>query len=270
MLDDIKFLLLKMKNLKSKLLNGEAVHGCWLALGSPLTAEIVASAGFDWVLIDLEHGAGSEADVLNQLQAIAHTGAAGFVRVESVNRQRILRVLDMGAAGIMCPQVSTADEAKLMVDSMRFPPQGSRGIARFVRSANFGENFPEYIQTANDSLLGVAQIESLEALKHLDEIAATDGIDVLFIGPSDLSAALGIFAQFNHPLYIDTVKAIVAAAQKAGKATGILLANANDYATYYNYGIRMIACGADSAFVADSARALSSRLREAKHSAKIS
>src|ERR1700744_624795 len=104
-----------MKNLKSRIKNGEAVHGCWLALGSSLTAEIVASAGFDWVLIDLEHGAGNEQDALHQLQAIAHTGATGLVRVESVNRQRILRILDMGAEGIMCPQVSNVEDAKMMV-----------------------------------------------------------------------------------------------------------------------------------------------------------
>jgi len=257
-----------MKNLKARIKSGEAVHGCWLTLGSPLTAEIVSSAGFDWVLIDLEHGAGSEQDTLAQLQAIKHTGATGLVRVESVHKQRILRMLDMGAEGIMCPQVSTVDDARLMVDSMRFPPQGSRGIAKFVRGANFGENFANYIATANDNLIGIAQIESLEGLQNLTEIAATDGIDVLFIGPSDLSAALGIFGQFDHPKYIDAVNAIVAAAQKAGKATGILLPNASDYATYYNCGVRFIACGADSAFVADSARAMSARLNEAKSNVK--
>jgi len=254
-----------MKNLKARIKSGEAVHGCWLALGNPVTAEIVASAGFDWVLIDLEHGAGSEQDALAQLQAIKHTGATGLVRVESVHKQRILRILDMGAEGIMCPQVSTVDDAKLMVDSMRFPPEGSRGIAKFVRGANFGENFAEYFKTANDALIGIAQIESLEALNHLDEIAAIDGVDVLFIGPSDLSAALGIFGQFDNQLYIDAVKAIVVAAKKAGKATGILLPNANDYATYYNYGVRFIACGADSVFVAEGARAMFGRLNEAKN-----
>jgi 2-keto-3-deoxy-L-rhamnonate aldolase RhmA len=252
-----------MKNLKSRIKNGEAVHGCWLALGNTLTAEMVASAGFDWVLIDLEHGAGSEQDALSQLQAIANTGATGLVRVESVNKQRILKILDMGAAGIMCPQVSTIEDARLMVDSLRFPPQGSRGIARFTRGANFGENFLDYIKTANDNVIGIAQIESKEALAHLDEIAAIDGIDVLFIGPSDLSADLGIFAQFDNPIYINAIKAIVAAAQRAGKATGILLANANDYQIYYNYGVRFIVCGSDSGFVADSARALAGRLNEA-------
>jgi 2-keto-3-deoxy-L-rhamnonate aldolase RhmA len=253
-----------MKNLKTRIKNDEAVHGCWLALGSPLTAEMVASAGFDWVLIDLEHGAGSEKDALSQLQAIKHTAATALVRVESITKQRILKVLDIGAAGIMCPHVNNGNDAKQMVDALHYPPQGSRGIAKFVRAANFGDNFINYIKTANESIIGIAQIESAEALNNLDEIASTDGIDVLFIGPSDLTASLGIFGQFDHPTYTNAVKAIVAAAQKAGKATGILIANADDYQTYYNYGIRVIACGADSAFVADSARALSGRLSDAR------
>jgi len=249
-----------MNNLKTRIKNGEAVHGCWLSLGSPITAEIVALAGFDWVLIDLEHGAGNEQITLSQLQAIAHTGATGLVRVESIAKERILRVLDIGAAGIMCPHINNPNDARQMVDGLRFPPQGSRGIAKFVRAANYGNDYATYFKTANDNVIGIAQIESKEALNHLDEIAATDGIDVLFIGPSDLSAELGIFGEFDNPIYTNALQAIINAAQKAGKATGILIANADDYKTYYDMGIRMIACGADSAFVADASRALSAKL----------
>lgn len=253
-----------MKNLKNRIKNGEAVHGCWLNLGSPLTAEMVALAGFDWVLIDLEHGAGTERDVLSQLQAIEHTGATGLVRVESIEQQRILKVLDMGAAGVMCPHINNPQDARQMVNGLRYPPEGSRGIAKFVRAASIGANFTNYIKTANDNLIGIAQIESKEALNHLDEIAAVDGIDVLFIGPSDLSMDLGIFGQFDNPIYTNAIKAIVKAAQKAGKATGILIATPDEYNTYYDLGIRMIACGADSAFVAEGARALAGRLNGMK------
>jgi 4-hydroxy-2-oxoheptanedioate aldolase len=253
-----------MNNLKTRIKNGEAVHGCWLNLGGPLTAEIVAQAGFDWVLIDLEHGAGNEKDALSQLQAIAHTGATGLVRVESAEKQRILRVLDIGAAGVMCPHINNPQDARKMVDGLRYPPLGSRGIAKFTRAAGFGNDFAGYFNNANDNVIGIAQIESKEALDHLDEIAAVDGIDVLFIGPSDLSAALGIFGQFDHPTYTAALKAIIKAANAAGKATGILIAHADDYKTYYDMGIRMIACGADSAFVAEGARALAARLSAAK------
>ncbi len=249
-----------MKNLKKRIKNGEAVNGCWLNLGSSLTAEIVGSAGFDWVLIDLEHGAGNEKDVLSQLQAIEHFDTAAIVRIESSSRQRIHRVLDLGAEGVMVPRITTVEEARQVVSGLRYPPEGNRGIAKMVRATGFGKNFAEYFDTANENILGVVQIETMEALNCVDEIAAIDAVDVLFIGPSDLSMALGIFGQTDHSLYKDALKATVSAAQKAGKATGILIANPDDYNIYYEMGIRMIACGADASFVTEGARTMSSKL----------
>jgi 2-keto-3-deoxy-L-rhamnonate aldolase RhmA len=250
-----------MKNLKKRIRNGEAVNGCWLNLGSSLTAEIVGLAGFDWVLIDLEHGAGNEKDVLSQLQALEHTSTAAIVRVESTERQRIHRVLDVGAEGVMCPHVNNLEEAKMVVEGLRYPPHGSRGVAKMVRATAFGKNFDQYSGNANDNLVGVAQIETIEALDHVDEIAALDGIDVLFIGPADLTMALGIFGQLQHPLFTDAVVKTVNAAHKAGKATGILLFNPDDYQTYYNMGIRMIACGADATFVTEGSRNMAGKLQ---------
>jgi len=236
------------------------VNGCWLNLGSSLTAEIVGLAGFDWVLIDLEHGAGEEKDVLSQLQALEHTNTASIVRVESSERQRIHRVLDLGAEGIMCPRVNNVDEAKMVVSGLRYPPEGTRGVAKMVRATGFGKNFPEYSSGAKDNIVGIVQVETTEVLNHLDKIAALDGIDVLFIGPADLTMALGIFGQFDHALFKNALKETVNAAQKAGKATGILIFNPDDYKTYYDLGIRMIACGADATFVADGARNMAASL----------
>jgi len=253
-----------MKNLKKRLKNGETLNGCWLNLGSSVTAEIVGMAGFDWVLIDLEHGAGVEKDVFHQLQALEHTSAGSIIRIESSQRQRILRVLDMGAEGIMCPRINDADEARAVASGLHYPPEGSRGIAKMVRASGFGQNFPDYFRDARESILGVVQIETSEVLNHLDEIASIDGVDVLFIGPSDLSIALGIFGQFDHPLYKDTLKAIVNAAQKAKKATGILLFNPDDYKTYHDMGMRMIACGADATFVVEGAKSMVGRLNTSR------
>ena len=253
-----------MKNLKKRIQSGEAVNGCWLNLGSALTAEIVGTAGFDWVLIDLEHGAGVEKDVLSQLQALEHTNTAALVRVESSERQRIHRVLDVGAEGVMCPHINNSAEAKKVVSGLRYPPEGNRGVAKMVRATGFGKNFNDYSATANENIVGVVQIETGEALKHLDEIAAVDGVDVLFIGPADLTMSLGIFGQFDHPLFVDALKATVSAAQKAGKAAGILLFNPDHYNTYYEMGIRMIACGADATFVADGARNMAGKLQSFK------
>lgn len=250
-----------MKQLKARIRNGETVIGCWLNLGSSVTAEIVGRSGYDWVLIDLEHGAGGEQDVLLQLQALTATPAAALVRVESHDRRRIHRVLDMGAEGVICPHIDDVVQARDAVHGIRYPPHGGRGVAKMVRATGFGKNFDAYYAGSNDEILGVMQVESPEALEHLDEIAAVDGVDVLFIGPADLTMSMGIFGQFDHPLFIDAVKATVAAAEKAGKATGILLFNPEDLTKYRTLGIRMIACGADATFVAEGSRSMASRLQ---------
>jgi 4-hydroxy-2-oxoheptanedioate aldolase len=249
-----------MKNLKYRLKQGETLHGCWLNLGTAITAEIVGLAGFDWVLIDLEHGAGVEKDVLAQLQALEHTSAAPIIRVEGSQRQRINRVLDMGAEGIMCPRISNTAEARDVASALHYPPRGKRGIAKMVRATGFGKDFNGYYNNSKDNILGIVQIETAEVLNHLEAVAAIDGIDVLFIGPSDLSMELGIFGQLDHPLFRDALKATVSAAEKAGKATGILLFTPDDYKTYHDLGMRFIACGADATFVAEGARTMAAKL----------
>lgn len=255
-----------MKNLKKRIKQGETLNGCWINLGSSVTAEIVGLAGFDWVLIDLEHGAGGEKDVLFQLQALEHTPSAPIVRVESSDRQRIHRVLDLGAEGIMCPRITNATEAKEVVSGLHYPPEGSRGVAKMVRATGFGKNFSGYSKEAKDNIVGIVQIETIEVLDHLDDIASLEGVDVLFIGPADLSMAMGIFGQFDHPLFKEAISSTVNAAKKAGKATGILLFNPEDYTTYHKMGIRMIACGADATFVADGARTMVNKLNDLRSS----
>jgi len=249
-----------MKNLKKRIQEGEAVIGCWLNLGSALTAEIVGMAGYDWVLIDLEHGAGEEKDVLSQLQALQRSNSSAIVRVESDERQRIHRVLDAGAEGVMVPHIDNPAQARKVVEGIRYPPGGSRGVAKMVRASGFGKNFAEYYANSNDNILGVVQIETREALSHLDEIASMDGVDVLFIGPADLTMSMGIFGQFDHPLFTDAVNATVAAAKKTGKAAGILIFNPDEYSRYYEMGVRMIACGADATFVAEGSRTMAAKL----------
>lgn len=254
-----------MKNLKQRLKNGETLNGCWLNLGSPVTAEIVGLAGFDWVLIDLEHGAGSEKDVLSQLQALEHTNVGAIVRVESSAAQRIHRVLDMGAEGVMCPKVKDAEEALKVVKGLHYPPFGNRGVAKMVRATQFAQNFDTYYQNSHENILGIVQIETLEVLNHLDAVAQTDGVDVLFIGPADLSMELGIFGQFDHPKFLETLEKIVKAANDAGKSTGILFFNPDDYQKYRKMGIRLIACGADATFVAEGARNLAGKLKSLRN-----
>lgn len=249
-----------MKNLKRRLQNGDTIHGCWLNLGSALTAEIVGLAGFDWVLIDLEHGAGTETQALAQMQSLEHTGAGIVVRVESAEPQRIQRILDMGAEGIMCPKINNINEAKKVANGLHYPPIGQRGVAKMIRATQFGQNFQGYYETSQENILGIVQIETKEALNHLDEIANVKGVDVLFIGPADLTMELGIFGQFDNPIFIDALQRTIAAADKAGKATGILFFNPDDYKKYHQMGIRFIACGSDGAFITDAAKQLAEKM----------
>jgi 2-keto-3-deoxy-L-rhamnonate aldolase RhmA len=242
-----------LKNLKSSILNGEVVYGCWLNLGCSLAAEIVATAGFDWVLVDLEHGVGTENDTLYQIQAVAHTPAEVIVRVESHDRQRAHRVLDLGAAGVMFPRVDSADEAKTAIEAMRYPPQGVRGIAQMTRAAAFGNNMKEYLATANDELLGIVQIETVDSVKNVDSIAAVNGADVLFVGPSDLTQSMGIFGQFENPRYLDALTAISDSAKKHNKCAGILC-TPNNIPKYKSMGFRFFASNSDIGILNTGAR----------------
>jgi 4-hydroxy-2-oxoheptanedioate aldolase len=251
-----------MKKLKEKLSAGEAVHGCWLNSGSEINAEIVGKAGFDWVLIDLEHGIGTENNLVNQLQALNGSPSIKIVRVEALVRQRVSRVLELGADGVLFPQIQDSREANQAISFMRYPPDGRRGMAGMTRSTDFGQGFEEYYAGFKENVLGVIQIETLESLNHLDEIANIDGVDVLFVGPADMSLALGVFRQFDHPLYIETLERVRDAASKAGKATGTLLRHAGEYEKYYKLGYRMIGCGADSVFVLQGALAMSKELND--------
>ena len=253
-----------MKGLKQRLKNGESLIGTFLSLGNSLTTEIIAQAGFDWVIIDLEHGMGSETDVLHQLQAIEHTNTSAIIRVEGFQRQRIHRVLDFGAHGIMCPRVNLPIEAEMAVKAMQYTPGGLRGVAKMVRASGFGENFGQYQPQTRDELVGIIQIETEESLDHLDEIAMIDGVDVLFIGPADLSMALGIFGQLDHPKFIEAEEAIIAAAKKARKAIGFLLFDPAHYEKYYKKGIRFFACGTDALFLSNGAKATVQQLNEYK------
>jgi 4-hydroxy-2-oxoheptanedioate aldolase len=250
-----------VKYLKQRIQRGESVFGCWLNLGSSVSAEIVGFVGFDWVLIDLEHGCGTESDAFHQLQVLEHGTAATIVRVESYERQRFHRVLDFGAEGIMCPRIKTPQEAQRAANALRYSPEGLRGVAKMVRATNFGNNFSDYYANTKNNIVGIVQIETQESLNCLDEIAAIDGIDVLFVGPADLSMALGIYDQLDHPRFLEALKETANAAKRVGKATGILMSNPDEYAKYQSLGFQLIACGSDATFVNNGALSMIEALK---------
>jgi 4-hydroxy-2-oxoheptanedioate aldolase len=248
---------------REQLACGEAVLGCFLSLGSPAIAELMANAGYDWALIDLEHGAGDERDVLVQMQALAAGGTIGVVRVESTARQRVHRVLDFGAHGIMFPRIDSAVEAKAAVAAMRYPPAGVRGVAFSNRAGGYGSNFRPYL-AGSASLLAIVQIESPAAVEKVDEIAAIDGVDVLFIGPSDLSHSMGILGNFEHPDFVAAIQRTAAAASRHGKHCGILLPSPKDFKTYYELGYRFMASGSDAVLLNNAARSLVEGIRKSR------
>ena len=244
-----------MKNLKPRIQSGTSLHGSWINLGSVVSAEIIGNAGFDWVLIDLEHGAGNDAIMYQQLQALESTPAVSFVRIDELSRPKAQRILDAGASGIMFPRIDNAEEAKIAVSMLYYPPKGVRGMAKMIRASGFGKTVTEYSE-AEESMVGIIQIETAIAVQNIDAIAAVDGVDVLFVGPSDLTLALGIFNQFDHTLYQQAIKDVALAANKYGKATGVLLQNINEYEMYHNLGYRFLASGGDAAFVSKGAEVI--------------
>ena len=170
-----------MKNLKEKIRSGEVVHGCWINLASTVSAEIVGQAGFDWLLLDLEHGAGDVPIMYQQLQALSGSSSASIVRTDQLSRPKAQRILDAGADGIMFPQIQSAEEAGEAARMMYYPPRGTRGMAKMTRATGFGKYANEYINNLDQNLVGVIQIETLNAVQNIDSIAATEGVDVFLL-----------------------------------------------------------------------------------------
>jgi 2-keto-3-deoxy-L-rhamnonate aldolase RhmA len=250
-----------MKNLKQRIYAGETVHGSWINLGSHVSAEIMAYAGFDWLLIDMEHGAVDFAIMYQQLQVLENSEASIVVRTDEPSRSKVQKILDAGAAGIMFPQFRNGQEAEQAVNSMYYPPRGGRGMAKMVRAMRFGLHADAYIGNLEKNLVSIIQIETLDAIKNIDAIASTSGVDVLFVGPNDLSLALGIFGQLQHKLYQDAIRTVADAARKHGKVPGVLLQDVNEYEMYAQLGYRFLGCGADATFVSKGARDMVNQLK---------
>ena len=253
-----------MNYLRERALQREVLAGTWLNLGSSVTAEIAGRAGFDWLLIDLEHGSGDEAHLLGQLQAISATEATAIVRVAWNEAPRIKRTLDLGPSGIMIPYINTVEEAQRAVAAMRYPPQGIRGAARFTRAAGFSLEFDQYFVEANANLLTIVQIETPQAVAQVEEIAAIEGVDVLFVGPLDLSVGLGIPQQYTHPDFRAALLRVSEAAKRNHKAAGILLSSSDQIAQTIADGFTFLAVGSDGGMVASGMKSLSAAFHPRK------
>jgi 4-hydroxy-2-oxoheptanedioate aldolase len=246
--------------LRTRLAAGQATVGTFVGAASPVTAEACAAAGVDWLVLDLEHGSGGEEQVRDVIPAAGAYGVPTVVRVESAARIRIGRVLDLGAAGVMLPRMDTAEEVRQAVRHLRYPPAGDRGVATYNRACRFGLD-PGALARANAEVLGVVQVESASAVEHVDRIAAIDGVDVLFVGPQDLSHNLGVPGDLQAPTYLVAVERVRAAAARHGKASGLLVRDGATAAARQADGWTFVAIGSDTTLLAAAVAAELGRAR---------
>jgi 4-hydroxy-2-oxoheptanedioate aldolase len=245
---------------KQALAAGKPQIGLWGSIPSHYTAEVVAGAGFDWFLIDTEHTPADIENVLRQLQAIAAYPTAPVVRVPWNDMVTIKRILDTGVQSILIPQITTVEEAKNAVAYARYPKAGLRGVAGSTRATRFGR-IENYFRQADAEICVLLQLESGEALKNLEAIAAIDGVDGIFIGPADLHASLGHLGEVAHKEVLPVIDDAIVRIAKAGKAPGILTANEELARRWLKLGATFVAVGADVGILARGADALAAKFK---------
>jgi len=240
---------------RQRLLAGETLIGCWCSLANPITTEVLGIAGFDWLLLDGEHSPNDVTTFIPQLMALKDSPSAPVVRPSWNNPVEIKRLLDAGFYNFLIPFVETADDARRAVAATRYPPAGIRGVSVSQRSNRFG-TVGDYFRDINEQIAVMVQIESRKGLAAAAEIAAVDGIDGIFIGPADLSAAFGHLGNANHPQAQAAIAQVFDAAKAAGKPIGILAPVEADARRYIEMGARFIAVGSDLGLFRNATQAL--------------
>jgi 4-hydroxy-2-oxoheptanedioate aldolase len=239
---------------------GRQQLGLWVSLANAYTAEVVAGAGFDWLVLDTEHSPNEVVDVLTQLQAVAPYPAMPVVRPAWNDTVLIKRHLDIGAQTLLVPYVSTPEEAAKAVAAMRYPTRGVRGVAGVTRAARFGR-IRDYARRAEEELCLLVQVETRQALDNLEAIARTDGVDGVFIGPADLAAALGHLGDQQHAEVQSAIKDAIARIRACGKPAGILATDEASTRRYMEWGTVFTAVGLDVMILARGAEELAARYK---------
>jgi len=235
-----------MKLLKERIQNGDSMLGPFMYLCQPAIMEIAGLAGFDFAIIDTEHGEISSDRAVDMVRAAKLSGISPVVRVYCNQPELIAKALDIGAEGVQIPQVCTKEGAVAAVSAAKFSPLGARGSNPYVRAAKYSAmNKLTYFKNANDAITVIIQVEGKEGVDNLTEILSVPGIDVLFIGPYDLSASLGVPGQVDHPLLLDEMKKIMALAKQAGVALGIFVDDVQSAVKWKNAGIQYISFSGD-------------------------
>jgi 4-hydroxy-2-oxoheptanedioate aldolase len=240
---------------KERLYAGTRQIGFWLTLGSAYAAEVVAGAGFDWALVDMEHSPADLESVLGQLQALAPYETAAVVRVPQNDPVIVKRILDIGALSLLVPYVQSAREAEAAVAAIRYPPRGIRGVAGTTRASRFGR-VADYAKRAESELCLIVQVETAAALQDLDAIASTDGVDAVFFGPADLAASMGHAGEPGHPDVKSVILDAVRRMSAADVAAGLLTSDHAFADECLNAGARFAAVGVDANALARAADGL--------------
>ena len=234
--------------------------GLWCSLSSNYAVEAVAGAGFDWLLLDMEHSPNDLTDVLSQLQAAAPYPTSAVVRLPWNDFVATKRMLDIGAQSVLFPYVQNAEEARQAVASTRYPPAGIRGVAGATRATRFGR-IKDYAKHAHEEICVLVQVETKEALEHLESIADVEGVDGVFIGPADLHASLGYPGEVANPAVLPIIDDAIKRIRARGKAPGILYADEKLARRYLELGALFVAVGADVGLLARGADALAAKFK---------
>ena len=245
---------------KRALQAGKPQIGLWSSLSSNYSVEVIAGAGFDWILLDCEHSPNDLESLLAQLQAAAPYPTTSIVRVPWNDMVTIKRVLDIGAQSLLVPYVSTAEEAKAAVSYTRYPPKGVRGVAGTTRATRFGR-VKDYARRGHEEICLLVQVETQAALDNIEAICAIDGVDGVFIGPADLHASMGYPGEIANPKVKPLIDDGIRRIRKAGKAPGILTPNEADARHWLQCGALFVAVGADVGILARGADALAAKFK---------
>ncbi|MGC9349311.1 MAG: HpcH/HpaI aldolase family protein [Anaerolineae bacterium] len=250
--------------IKAKLAQGEVTVGTWSMIGHPVVAEILAQAGFDWIVLDMEHGVVDWPQALGLVQAIEGRGCMPICRLPINEPEHFKWALDTGAGGVMVPLIRSVEDAERAVMYAKYPPEGIRGIS-ICRAHGYGATFQSYVETANEETLVVLQIEHIDAVNEIEDICAVPGVDAVFIGPYDLSGSMGLMGQIHHPQVEDAVSRVFEAAVAADVAPGLLIVEPapGEVARRISDGFQFIAVGLDTLMLVRAAEDLMDQWRAA-------
>ncbi|MDH3439928.1 MAG: aldolase/citrate lyase family protein [Gammaproteobacteria bacterium] len=241
--------------------SGKTQFGVWLGIPDSTAAEIMAGAGFDWLLIDQEHGAFELREIMAHLQALAAYNVAPIVRPVNGDAALLKKLCDVGAQSFIVPMIDTAEQAAEVVSAVRYPPEGRRGMGTSLARAARWNSVPGYLGRANEEMLVVVQAETTTAIDNLEAIAGTPGIDGVFIGPSDLSASMGHVGGVSHPEVVQTVADALRTIRAAGKHAGLLCLDESQIAHYEECGANFVGVGVDTLLLGNAARGLAARCK---------